>query len=115
MKIRNGFISNSSSTAFMITNLSDVEKTLVDFVKETPHIIEEFKKNYNWYEKDKNFTQENLIISAQENNIVFSPGKKEYCVFGDEDGTLIGQIYDYMLREEPCTDNFKVRFQEYLR
>ena len=39
MKIRKGFVSNSSSTAFMITNLTNKEKTLVDFVEENPQLI----------------------------------------------------------------------------
>ena len=44
MKIRNGFVSNSSSTSFTIVNISDKSKTIVDFVKETPHLIEEYIK-----------------------------------------------------------------------
>ena len=61
MKIRQGFVSNSSSTSFMITNKSNEKKTLVDFVKETPHIIEEFKKAFDWYADDDQFTQKEMI------------------------------------------------------
>jgi hypothetical protein len=110
MKIRNGFVSNSSSTAFIITNLTNEEKNLVDFVNETPHLIEEFNSYYQY-----KYTQEELLKSAEENNIYFSPNEQKDVVFGDEDGTLIGQIYDYILRDGVDSPSFKVRFLEMLR
>lgn len=38
MKIRNGFVSNSSTSSFIITNTSQEEKTLLDFIKEIEFI-----------------------------------------------------------------------------
>ena len=115
MKIRNGFVSNSSSTAFIMTNLSNIKKSLVDFVKETPELIENFIEDYDWNRDDPDYTQENLINSAKENNIFFEPEEEKYVVFGDEQGTLIGRIYDYILRSGVDSENFKVRVEEYLR
>jgi len=115
MKIRKGFVSNSSSTSFTITNLTDKEKTLVDFVKETPHLIEDFKKEYDWHKDDKDFCQEKLLISAKENNIIFKPNESKCCIFGDEDGTLVGHVYDYMLRDITGSKSFNVAFDEFLR
>ena len=66
MKIRNGFVSNSSSSSFIIINKSNKKLTLVDFVKENPQIVEEWNKYY-----DYNDSQDDLIKSAEENNIIF--------------------------------------------
>ena len=51
MKTRQGFISNSSSSSFIIRNNSDKELTIVDFVKENPQLIEQFKKNMTGIKK----------------------------------------------------------------
>jgi hypothetical protein len=99
----------------MITNITDEEKTIVDFATETPHIIEEFKEQYDWHKDDPQFCQAELVKSAKENNITFKPGEQKYCVFGDEQRTLIGQVYDYMLRECNGSKSFTVKFEEYLR
>ena len=114
MKLRSGFISNSSSTSFIITSLVPEEKTLVDFVIENPNLIEDFKKDYG-YTDDERYTQENLIKSAEALNVTFAPNKASWHIFGDEDGTLIGKVFDYQLRYGGKSKSFKWRFDEWHR
>ena len=107
MKIRKGFVSNSSSTAFIITNLTNEEKTLVDFVTETPWLIKDYMEGYS-IEENNGYSQGLLTVSAEENNITFKPHEEIICRFGDEDGTLIGRVYDYMLRGEDISECAKL-------
>ena len=115
MKIKTDFVTNSSSTAYIIQNLTNEVKTLVDFVEENPQLIEMFKDQYDWYKDDPEMTQENLIESARENNFEMRPKESKFCIFGDESGTLIGRVFDYILRDGGKSKSFEWDFQEYLR
>jgi len=114
MKVKLDFVTNSSSTAFIITNTSDNDLSLVDFVKENPQLIEEFKETYG-YVNDPEFTQEKLIESAKRNDEKLKAGIDEWCSFGDEDGTLVGMVFDYILREGGTSKNFTWRFDSWQR
>lgn len=121
MKHRNGFVSNSSSTMFLITNKSNKKKTLVDFVAENPQLLDEYIKEFSW--NKGRVCQAHLLFSAKERNMTFKPGETRRCRFGDEDGTVIGRVYDYALRFKIGEDrrkarhskNFKWKFLESLR
>lgn len=112
MKIRNGHVSNSSSTSFMITNTSNIKRTLVEFVKENPQLIEMYNEQYGY---GKDISQYELLISAMENDCEWDPGETQDCLFGDEDGTLIGKVFDYTLGYGGNSENFSWRFNEWHR
>jgi hypothetical protein len=115
MKIRKGFVSNSSSSSFIIANTTGEDKTLVDFVRENPQLIEEFKEQYSWYKDDPQMTQENLIASAEANDERIPAGSDYSYIFGDEDGTLIGRVFDYILRDGGKSASFNWYYHESLR
>jgi hypothetical protein len=116
MKIKIDFITNSSSTAYMIYNTSNEKKTLVDFALENIHLLDQFLKEYDWNKDDPRYSVGSFLESAARNNIEFDiPGDGIECVFGDEDGTVIGTVYDYILRDGGTSENFTWRFRESLR
>ena len=113
VKIRNGFVSNSSSTAFIVTNNTAEDLTLIEFVYENPQLIEQYLEEYGWDDTDV-FTQANLLASARDNNETLKPGSN-YVIFGDEQGSLIGRVFDYILREGGDSTRFAWRYKEALR
>jgi hypothetical protein len=110
MKIKLSFVTNSSSTAYMITNLSNEKKSLVDFVLENIELVDQFNQEYR-----EDYTRLQVLESAANENFEFNPGEQKQCVFGDEDGTIIGRVYDYILRDGGISKNFEWRYYESLR
>lgn len=115
MKLKTDFVTNSSSTAYIIRNITLQEKNLVDFAKENHNLLEKFKKMFDWYNDDPKFTKEEYFKSAEENNFIIRPGESKYCVFGDESGTTIGVVFDYILRDGGFSESFEWEFYESLR
>jgi len=131
MRQGSGFVSNSSSCLFLITNLTDQDLTIVDFAKETLYLVDKGIERYDWWENRR--TPDNKIrkgIKASRNEFlddaeqrlvtyneeIIFPANKQVCSsFGDEDGDFLGCVYDYMLRDGGSTDSFRWRFNKYER
>ena len=96
MKIRTGFVTNSSSTSFTIINKTKEDKTVADFLKENFQLVKQYNDEYGYGE---GYTESEALESAEEEGITIRPGKNE-ILFGDEDGTVIGIMFDYILRDK---------------
>lgn len=111
MKTRLGFVSNSSSTSFIIYNNTNEDKSIADFALENLALAKQFNEDY--YE---DVSVEELLFSAENDysEEILKPGENN-CVFGDEQGTTLGRVYDYILREGGSSKSFSWRFNEYCR
>lgn len=114
MKVRYGYVSNSSSSSFLITNKSGEHKTLIQFILENPQLVDDFIKEYDWYTAEE-INIENMVASAGEYSYKFAPGETKVCTFGDEDGTILGKVYDYILRDGGSSESFTWKFYEFNR
>lgn len=114
MKIRNGFVSNSSSTSFIIKNITNRSINFIEFIKENEYLISGFIEYYDDEVNEKDL-KDSILKEAEKMNVVFKPKEKKIMIFGDEQGTDIGRVYDYMLRDGGKSDSFYWELEEYLR
>ena len=106
MKIRKCFVSNSSSSSFLIDNLSNETKTIVDFALENYNIFEQYCEDYGEDEAAKYLEDAESLLRQLPGEYTWGPGESLSLTFGDEQYTLIGSVYYYNLRYGGSSKNF---------
>ena len=118
MKVRNGFVSNSSSSSFVVTNKTDENLDYSELVRDLRYIIDQYNMNYGLYPYTA-FTDEqhlNFIESAKSAKYIFKANSSIDVSFGDHDGnfsdTVVSCALDFTLRDDFESGRFVVKFVE---
>lgn len=112
MKYRSDFVTNSSSSSFVIHNRTTEKLSIIDFIIENKHLIDEYNNEYGG-----KYKLSDLIKAAEDEytNIMFDPKSDTVCIFGDEDCNPLGSCYDYILRDGGSSKSFSWSLNGYLR
>jgi len=92
MKIRRGFVTNSSSSSFVIRNKSSKKMTLVDFIKE---VYDSLSDEERIGRNGKNITLEEAIRMAEESSIQIGPGMMKPFSVSNEDEGIHYLLYNF--------------------
>lgn len=103
MKKRKGFVSNSSSSSFIITNKTDKDLTFVDFVNENPHMVVDFVDYYDWYD----YTFEDFLGSANSNDTIIPANSSDEYEFSDNGGDVLENVLHTVLVNCGESESFK--------
>jgi hypothetical protein len=118
MKVRTGFVSNSSSCSFLIINKSDEDLHISELIRENPQILEEWFQEYSALGEDSSeWDNEKFMEDARIHYPDDIIEARSSCTlrYGDEDGTMVGKVFDYILREGGDSERFTWQLQEMLR
>jgi len=97
---------NLYNKSVIITNKSNNDLTLMDFINENNYLIDVFMyANRNCIDKTI-YSKENINNSIKEHNFTIPKQSNNEYLFGLEDNNYIGHILNYSLSSDE-SDNFK--------
>jgi len=80
---------------------------MIDFVREVgPRMLDAYNREYGEFSVTDD-SYEDMEKNADAYDYIFPARCVVPVTFGDESGDVIGRVFDYMLREEGESDNFK--------
>lgn len=98
MKKRNGFVSNSSSSSFVITNKTNKDLTFVDLIAENPHFV----RGHEWY----TYTLEDVLNVAKNNGTIIPANSSDVFEFEDHGGSMLDDVLHYALEYDGESESF---------
>ena len=117
MKVRNSFVSNSSSSSFLLTNSSNEEKRFVDFISENLELVEkEHELDFSEFDYlDLDELKQKVLDNANAIDFIIQPKGSIEFVLADDDGAL-GKIFEPLLsfKGEIYSESFKCEMVESL-